>query len=117
MGDAGGRDAFQAGLERYGSLFVPADVRRVQIPLRLPTSGRIRPMEVEIRTAGAKRGRTVVGDDWVRRGRAGRGRPTDSATRIDLNGRHSLGAGANIVAATATCGGSVQVGELRLLRE
>ena len=50
----------------YASLFVPADVTRVEIPIRLPTDGRsIRPMGVEVMTGGIDRagpGRRHVGD-------------------------------------------------------
>lgn len=50
----------------YASLFVPADVTRVEIPVRLPTDGRsIRPMGVEVMTASVDRGRTMVDATWA----------------------------------------------------
>jgi O-antigen ligase len=50
----------------YASLFVPADVTRVEVPIRLPTDGRtIRPMGVEVMTAGIDRGRTIVDRTWA----------------------------------------------------
>lgn len=50
----------------YASLFVPADVTRVEVPIRLPTDGRsIRPIGVEVMTAGVDRGRTMVDATWA----------------------------------------------------
>ena len=50
----------------YASLFVPADVTRLEMPIRLPTDGRIiRPMGVEVMTAGVDRGRTMVDATWA----------------------------------------------------
>jgi O-antigen ligase len=50
----------------YASLFVPADVTRVEIPVRVPTDGRsIRPMGVEVMTAAVDRGRTMVDGAWA----------------------------------------------------
>ncbi|MGH9142491.1 MAG: O-antigen ligase family protein [Vicinamibacterales bacterium] len=50
----------------YASVFVPADVNRVEIPVRLPTDGRsIRPMGVEVMIAGVDRGRTLVDSRWA----------------------------------------------------
>jgi O-antigen ligase len=104
--------------ERYGSLFVPADVRRVQIPLRLPTSGRIRPMEVEIRTGGAKRGRTVVGDNWVAVEVAlAEADPPIPFKRIDLKVDRVWVPALYIAGSGELRQVGVQVGELRLLRE
>jgi len=51
---------------RYASLFVPADVTRVEIPVRLPTDGRsIREVGVEAMTGGVGRGRTLVDATWA----------------------------------------------------
>jgi O-antigen ligase len=51
---------------QYASLFVPADVTRVEIPIRLPTDGRsLRPMGVEVMTAAVNRGRTLVDAKWA----------------------------------------------------
>ncbi len=51
---------------RYASLFVPADVTRVEIPVRLPTDGRSIPvMGVEAMTGGVGRGRTLVDATWA----------------------------------------------------
>jgi hypothetical protein len=50
----------------YASLFVPADVTRVEIPVRLPTDDRsIRAMGVEAMTGGVGRGRTLVDARWA----------------------------------------------------
>jgi O-antigen ligase len=51
---------------QYASLFVPADVTRVEIPVRVPTDGRsLRPMGVEVMTAAIHRGRTMVDGAWA----------------------------------------------------
>jgi hypothetical protein len=51
---------------QYASLFVPADVTRVEIPIRLPTDGRsLRPMGVEVMTGAVNRGRTMVDATWA----------------------------------------------------
>jgi O-antigen ligase len=50
----------------YGSLFVPADVTRVEIPVRMPTDDRsIRAMGIEAMTGGVGRGRTLVDARWA----------------------------------------------------
>jgi hypothetical protein len=50
----------------YASLFVPAAVTDVDIPVRLPVDGQnVRPMGVEIMTAGIDRGRTIIGATWT----------------------------------------------------
>ena len=52
--------------EQYASVFVPADVTRVEIPVRFPTSGRsVRPMGVEVRTSGVERGQAAVAANWA----------------------------------------------------
>ena len=51
--------------EDYASLFVPADVRHVYIPVRVPTDRpAIAPIGVEVATAGVKRSRTAVTESW-----------------------------------------------------
>jgi hypothetical protein len=50
----------------YASIFVPADVSRVEIPVRMPTDGRsIRPIGVEVMIGGVDRGRTLVDANWA----------------------------------------------------
>ena len=104
---------------RYGSLFVPADVRRVRIPLRMPTSGRgLRPMEVEITTGGAKRGRTIVADDWVAVELAlPDADPPIRFKRIDLKVDRTWVPALYIAGNADLRPVGVQVGELRLFRE
>ncbi len=49
----------------YASLFVPADVRRLHVPVRLPTDRRpIAPMGVEIAVGGVHQSRTMAVDAW-----------------------------------------------------
>jgi O-antigen ligase len=51
--------------EDYASLFVPADVKHVYIPVRVPTDRpAIAPIGVEVATAGIRRSRTSVTDSW-----------------------------------------------------
>jgi hypothetical protein len=48
------------------SVFVPRDVTRVYIPVRVPTDNpRISPIAVDVREGGAPRGRMLVGDSWA----------------------------------------------------
>ena len=50
----------------YASVFVPADVTRVYMPVRLPSNGgTARPMGVEVMSGGVRKGRTLVGDAWA----------------------------------------------------
>jgi hypothetical protein len=52
--------------ERFASLFVPGDVKRVAIPMRLATSARgVAPMGVEVMVAGNNLGRSVVDEAWT----------------------------------------------------
>ena len=52
--------------ERYASLFVPSDVRHVNVQVRLPTDRlAVAPMGVEVRIAGRDEGRTLVADAWT----------------------------------------------------
>jgi hypothetical protein len=51
---------------QYGSLFVTADVTRVEIPVRLPVAlPAMDPMGVTARVGGVDRQRTFVSDRWV----------------------------------------------------
>ncbi len=50
----------------YGSIFVPSDVTRVYIPVRVPAvAPGISPMQVEARTEGKPGTRMMVGDQWA----------------------------------------------------
>jgi O-antigen ligase len=50
---------------RYGSLFVPADVKRVYVPIRVPVDRpTIVPMPVDIVIGGRRHGRVLAGTDW-----------------------------------------------------
>jgi O-antigen ligase len=51
---------------QYASLFVPADVRAVRVPMRMPASARaVGPIGVEVRSWGLSRGRVLIGDAWT----------------------------------------------------
>ena len=50
---------------RYASMFVPADVTRVHVPVRMPVDRRfMRPLEVDAMIGGALHSRTRVGESW-----------------------------------------------------
>ena len=50
----------------YASIFVPADVTRVEIPIRLPADGRsVRPIGIEVMTGGVDKGRTLADGKWA----------------------------------------------------
>jgi O-antigen ligase len=50
---------------RYGSLFVPAEIARVYIPVRVPVDRpAIAPMPVDIVISGQRRGRVLVDSTW-----------------------------------------------------
>jgi len=50
---------------RYGSLFVPAEIARVYIPVRVPVDRpAIAPMPIDIVISGQRRGRVLVGSNW-----------------------------------------------------
>ena len=108
----------------YASVFVPADVTRVHIPVRLPTNGRIiRPMGVEVMTAGVDQGRTMVGDTMVGDTWAiinvrlpDAGSPA-RFKRIDLKVDRTWQPAISIAGSADLRAVGVQVGELRLVRE
>jgi O-antigen ligase len=50
---------------QYASLFVPAETKRVYVPIRVPVDRpTIMPMPVDIVVSGRKRGRVLAGKDW-----------------------------------------------------
>lgn len=50
----------------YGSVFVPADVTRVYIPVRMPAVGSgLSPMGMEVKTTAATGERMMIGDGWA----------------------------------------------------
>jgi hypothetical protein len=51
---------------QYGSVFVPADVKRVYIPVRVPADRpAIVPMPIDIRINGQRQGTVLVGSTWA----------------------------------------------------
>jgi hypothetical protein len=103
----------------YASVFVPADVTRVYIPVRLPTAGlTVWPMGVEVMTAGIDQGRTIVGDTWA----IINVRLPDvdlplRLKRIDLKVDRTWQPALYIAGSADLRAVGVQVGELRLFRE
>jgi hypothetical protein len=103
----------------YASLFVPADVSRVSIPVRLPTNGRtIKPMGVEVMTASVDQGRTMVGDTWaIIDIRLPGGDLRTRFKRIDLKVDRTWQPAIYIAGSADLRAVGVQVGELSLLRQ
>ena len=103
----------------YASLFVPADVSRVSIPVRLPTNGRtIKPMGVEVMTASVDQGRTMVDDTWaIIDIRLPDGDPRTRFKRIDLKVDRTWQPAVYIAGSADLRAVGVQVGELSLLRQ
>jgi O-antigen ligase len=51
---------------RFASIFVPGDVTRVEIPVRVPADGRsVRPIGVEVMTGGVDHGRMLADGKWA----------------------------------------------------
>ena len=103
----------------YASLFVPADVARVEIPIRLPTDGRsVRAMGVEVMTGGLDRGRTIVDATWaIVSLRLPDALPHSRFKRIDLKVDRVWQPALDIAGNADLRSVGVQVGELRLIRE
>jgi hypothetical protein len=52
--------------EKYASVFVPGDVTRVEIPVRIPKEGRGQtPMGIDVTVDGVDRGRVIVFEWWT----------------------------------------------------
>jgi len=104
---------------RYASLFVPAEVTRVEIPVRLPVDNRnISPMGVEIMTAGADRGRTMVDGTWaIISVRLSGALPPARFQRIDLRIDRAWQPAFYIAGSGDLRAVGVQVGEVRLFRD
>jgi O-antigen ligase len=103
----------------YASLFVPADVTRVEIPVRLPTDGRsVRAMGVEVMTGGIDRGRTMVDATWaILSIRLPDAVPPTRFKRIDLRVDRVWQPALYIAGNADMRSVGVQVGEPRLIRE
>jgi O-antigen ligase len=103
----------------FASLFVPADVTRVEVPIRLPTTNRsISPMGVEVKIAGADRGRTLVNTSWsIISLRLPDAVPPMRFKRIDLKLDRVWQPALYTPGSADMRPVGVQVGELRLVRE
>lgn len=50
----------------YASVFVPADVTRIYLPVRVPANAPgVSPIGVEVMTGGVDRGRSLIGSGWA----------------------------------------------------
>jgi O-antigen ligase len=103
----------------FASLFVPADVTHVDIPIRLPTASRsISPMGVEVMIAHVNQGRTLVDPAWtIVSIRLPDAVPPMRFKRIDLKLDRVWQPALYIAGSAEMRPVGVQVGELRLGRE
>jgi O-antigen ligase len=103
---------------QYGSVFVPADTKRVYIPIRVPVdTPAIAPMPVDIVISGQRRGRVLVGRNWgtldlwmpevV---------PPSRFNRIDLRIERTWQPALNIAGSYDMRSVGVQIGECELVR-
>ena len=102
----------------YASLFVPNDVTRVEIPVRVPTDGRhLSSMGVEVMIGGVDRGRTIVDSTWtiIDLPLPGAAPPT-RFTRIDLRMDRTWQPGVYIAGSADLRRVGVQLGEPRVFR-
>jgi O-antigen ligase len=102
----------------YASLFVPADVTEVYIPVRLPTDRpAIAPIGVEIAVSGVKQGRTWVGSSWMLIPvRLPAAMPPARLKRIDLQVDRTWQPALYIAGSPDMRSVGVQVGECQLVR-
>jgi O-antigen ligase len=102
----------------YGSLFVPADVKRVRIPIRLPIeSPALAPMAVGIVTGGVDQGQVLVGSAWdLLEVRLPEAPPPVRFKRIDLKMARTWQPALYIAGSYDMRPVGVQVGECELLR-
>jgi len=103
----------------YGSLFVPADVTRVYIPVRVPpVAPDISPMQVEARTEGKPGTRMTVGDGWaVFNLELPNAAPNARFKRINLHADRTWKPAMYRPGSADMRDVSVQIGELKLFRE
>ena len=103
----------------YASLFVPADVTRVEIPIRLPADGRaIKPMGIEVMTGSVDQGRTIVGAAWtIVSLRLPAASPLTRFKRVDVKVDRVWQPALYIAGSADMRPVGVQVGEPRLIRD
>jgi O-antigen ligase len=105
--------------DAYASVFVPADVNRVYIPVRFPVEPRIlRPVRVEAMVAGQPRTEATVSTEWAILNVALPDvSPPDEFKRIDLKVERTFVPALYIPGSADRRTVGVQVGECRLFRE
>jgi hypothetical protein len=103
----------------YGSVFVPADVTRVYIPVRVPpVAPDVSPMRVEARTEGRPGTRMTVGDGWaVFNLELPNAAPNARFKRINLHADRTWKPAMYRAGSADLRDVSVQVGDLGLFRE
>jgi hypothetical protein len=103
----------------YASIFVPADVTRVEIPIRVPAYGRsVTPIGIEVMTGGVDRGRTLADGTWALMSvPLAEAPPPVRFKRIDLKVDRVWQPALYIPGSAEMRMVGVQVGEPRLVRE
>jgi len=104
--------------EQYASLFFPADVRRIYIPVRLPVDRpSLVPVGLEIAVDGVSNGRTLVTSEWARvEVRLPDAYPPVPYNRVDLRVDKTWQPAIYIPGASDMRSVGVQVGECELVR-
>ena len=104
---------------RYASVFVPGDVTRVEIPIRVPGDGRsVKPIGVEVMTGGVDRGRMMASATWgIVSLSLADAVPPSRFKRIDLKVDRVWQPALYIAGSADMRMVGVQVGEPRLVRE
>jgi O-antigen ligase len=104
---------------RYASVFVPSDVTRVYIPVRMPAKvATLLPAEVDASIGGVVRSRTLVGDFWaIINLDLPRAEPPAPFTRVNLRIERTWQPALYIPSSSDFRVLGVQVGETRFFRE
>lgn len=103
----------------YGSLFVPADVTRIYVPVRMPPAGpELPPMGIEARTTAAPGERLTVGEGWaIVNLELPDAVPPTRFKRINLKADRTWQPALYIPGSADLRSVGVQVGEIRMFRE
>ena len=104
---------------QYGSVFVPANVTRVYIPVRMPARiPGLTPIGIEVRTSGIDRGRSLIGDEWANLNVVLPDvAPPIRYKRIDLRVDRTWQPGVYLPGSSDMRPLGIQVGEVRLFHE
>jgi len=104
---------------QYASLFVPANVTRVYVPVRMPARiPSLTPIGVEVTIGGVDRGRSLIGDTWANLNLAlPDAAPPTRYKRIDLRVDRTWQPAVYLPGSADMRPLGIQVGEVRLFHE